>query len=75
MMADISTSLNRTRTLAPVTASFQAGTALGPALGGIAVTTLGVGPCYNICGGLLVALAGLNHIFLQPALPIDQLRT
>ena len=71
MIADISTSLNRTRTLAPVTASFQAGTALGPALGGLAVTSVGIGSCYNICGGLLVALAGLNHLFLQPAQPID----
>ena len=74
MVADISTSLNRTRTLAPVTASFQAGTALGPALGGMAVTSLGIGPCYNICGGLLIALAGLNHMFLQPAQSIDQLQ-
>ena len=72
MIADISTSLNRTRTLAPVTASFQAGTALGPAIGGIAVTSLGIGPCYNLCGGLLIALAGINHVFLQPAQPIDQ---
>ena len=32
-MSDISTALNRTRTMAPVMSGFQVGTAVGPAIG------------------------------------------
>ena len=41
-MSDISTALNRTRTMAPVMSGFQAGTAVGPAIGGVAVEYLGI---------------------------------
>lgn len=40
-MSDISTPLNRTRTLAPVMAGFSAGAALGPAAGGVLIDTIG----------------------------------
>lgn len=69
MLADISTSLNRVRTMSPVMASFQAGTALGPAIGGLAVTQLGIGPSYFVVGGLIGGLAGLNHLLLRESKP------
>jgi MFS family permease len=56
-ISDISTHLNRTRTIAPVMASFSAGTALGPAIGGVLVDQIGlantyaaVGACFGIIG-------------------------
>lgn len=72
MLADISTNLNRTRTMGPVMASFQAGTALGPAIGGLAVTQLGIGTSYFCVGGMIAALAGLNHLFLRESRPVAQ---
>ena len=69
MLADISTNLNRTRTMSPVMASFQAGTALGPAIGGLAVTHMGIGPSYFAVGGMIGALAGLNHLYIRESKP------
>ena len=63
-MSDISTSLNRTRTMAPVMSSFQAGTAVGPALGGFAVAQLGIMTSYVTVGTTIAALAVVNQIFL-----------
>jgi MFS family permease len=64
LMADFSTNLNRARTIAPITASFQAGTALGPALGGLAVEYLGITNTYAVTGALFGTIAVLNHKFL-----------
>ena len=63
-MNDISTALNRTRTMAPLMSSFQAGTAVGPAIGGIAVEALGIMGSYVMVGGSIAGLAGLNALFL-----------
>lgn len=65
MLTDISTALNRTRTIAPVMASFQAGTALGPALGGLAVTSLGIAQSYYLVGSMIGLLSLGNHLYLR----------
>lgn len=63
-MSDISTALNRTRTMAPVMSGFQAGTAVGPAIGGVAVETLGITNSYIAVGSSIAALAIMNQLFL-----------
>ena len=65
MLGDISTGLNRTRTIAPVMASFQAGTAIGPALGGLAVTSLGIAQSYYLVGSMIGLLSLGNHLYLR----------
>jgi len=64
-MSDISNALNRTRTIAPVMAAFSAGAALGPAVGGIFVDTIGIPATYGIVGGLFVLLAAVNSRLLE----------
>jgi MFS family permease len=64
-MSDISNTLNRTRTIAPVMAAFSAGAALGPAVGGLLVDTIGIPPTYGIVGGLFVLLAAVNSRLLE----------
>lgn len=64
-MSDISNALNRTRTIAPVMAAFSAGAALGPAVGGILVDTIGIPSTYGIVGGLFVLLAAVNSRLLE----------
>jgi MFS transporter, DHA1 family, multidrug resistance protein len=68
-MSDISTSLNRTRTMAPVMSSFQAGTAVGPAIGGVAVQQLGIMNSYMTVGASIAVLAVLNQAFLNESKP------
>ncbi len=63
-MSDISTSLNRTRTMAPVMSGFQAGTAVGPAIGGVAVEYLGITNSYIAVGASIAALAVVNQFYL-----------
>lgn len=65
---DISTPINRTRTFAPAMAAFQAGTALGPAIGGLLVLAVGMGPTYAIVGASFASLTLINHIFLPETL-------
>lgn len=69
LLSDISTSLNRTRTPASVMAGFQSGIAVGPALGGVMVNLMGVGPTYFFVGGLFGIMASLNHMFLTETMP------
>ena len=73
MLSDISTALNRTRTMSPVMASFQAGTALGPAIGGVAVSHLGIASSYYVVGGMIGGLAGLNYLFLKESARAQEL--
>ena len=37
------------------------------------MVSFGIGPCYVLVGTLLGGLAGLNHLFLQPAQSYEQL--
>ena len=62
---DISTSLNRTRSMAPIMTGFQAGIALGPAVGGVAIQSLGIPFTYVSCGVLFTAVAIANHFLMQ----------
>mmetsp|Transcript_5974 Transcript_5974/g.8368 ORF Transcript_5974/g.8368 Transcript_5974/m.8368 type:complete len:427 (+) Transcript_5974:96-1376(+) len=59
-MSDISTALNRTRTTAPVMASFSGGTAVGPVIGTVLLQYIGLSRTYLTVGGLFMALAALS---------------
>jgi len=63
-MSDISNPLNRTRTIAPVLAAFSGGIALGPAVGGVLIDTIGISQTYGMVGVLYVSLAAMNSFFL-----------
>jgi MFS family permease len=64
IISDISTNLNRTRTIAPVMAAFSAGTALGPALGGVLVDLVGLTNTYAIVGGCFGLIAIKVHFMM-----------
>ena len=57
---DISTPLKRTQTMAPISAGFSAGAALGPAVGGVLVDQVGFQNCFFIVGGIFSLLTALN---------------
>lgn len=65
IMSDISTHLNRTRTIAPVMASFSAGTAFGPAIGGILVDTIGLTYTYATVGACFGLIALQNQLTMK----------
>jgi MFS family permease len=64
MIADISTPLNRASTYAPVMSAFAAGTALGPALGGFLVDSIGLQSTFYIVGMSFLGVAALNRSLL-----------
>lgn len=64
-IADISTPLNRARTMAPMMSSFAAGTALGPAVGGLLADRIGINSLFYLGGGLYLALASINQLALN----------
>ena len=66
---DISTPLNRARTLAPVMAAFSAGMAIGPALGGYMAGTVGVHPTFVVVGAAFASTAGLNWMAITETKP------
>lgn len=68
MMADVGTALNRTRTMAPAMTGFQAGIALGPAIGGLAIEYIGIPLTYATCGGLFALISLLNQRLLSETL-------
>jgi MFS family permease len=65
MIADLSTPLNRARTLAPVMSAFSAGTSLGPALGGYAVDHVGLNSTFYLVGMSYLGMAALNRVILR----------
>lgn len=67
-LADISTKLNRARTMAPAMASFQSGTALGPAIGGFLIENVGIEYTYAVVGLLFASLSVVNHFLLPETL-------
>ena len=69
LLADISTPLNNSRTAGLVMFGFTGGMALGPALGGAMVGSLGVGPTYLVVGGCFAAMASLQHFYLEETMP------
>ena len=62
IMADISTHLNRARTIAPVMASFSAGMALGPAIGGFLLDYIGLTNSYALVGASFGLIALNNQL-------------
>lgn len=62
MMTDVSTALNRSRTMAPIMASFQAGIALGPFAGGQMIEKFGIPFTYLTCGAAFAVISAANHI-------------
>lgn len=69
MIADISTPLNRASTFAPIMSGFAAGTALGPAVGGIAADAIGIEETFMLVGGSYFALIAINHFLIQETKP------
>jgi len=63
-IADSSTPLNRARTMAPMMSSFAAGTALGPAVGGILADRIGINSTFYLVGGLYLVLTAVNKMVL-----------
>jgi len=63
-MADISTPLNRASTMAPIMSAFAAGTAFGPALGGLMADRLGISETFYVVGTSYLALTLVNHHLL-----------
>jgi hypothetical protein len=49
--------------------SFQAGIALGPAIGGVSIHHIGIPLTYASCGALFAAIASINHFFLKETMP------
>jgi MFS family permease len=64
-VTDISTPLNRASTFAPIMSAFAAGTALGPALGGISCDYIGINPTFYLVGVSYIGLAAVNHVLLR----------
>eukprot|EP00494_Astrolonche_serrata_P023028 UN23285 len=71
--ADISTPMNRSRTFAPTMAGFSAGTALGPAIGGIMAAQVGLENMFLAVGAGMGCGALLNQFILTETLnPVDK---
>lgn len=68
-VTDISTPLNRASSFAPVMSAFAAGTALGPALGGILCDQIGIHPTFYVVGVSYFGLAAVNNILLSETQP------
>jgi len=65
MITDISTPLNRASTMAPVMSGFTAGTALGPAIGGFMVDSVGLDPTFYLVGASYLGVAAVNRMVLR----------
>ena len=63
-MADISTPLNRASTMAPIMSAFAAGTAFGPALGGLMADKLGISETFYVVGTSYLGLTLVNNYLL-----------
>jgi MFS family permease len=75
-IADCSTPLNRARTMAPMMSAFAAGTALGPALGGLLADTIGINSTFAAVGTTYFGLTFINKMVLsetQLASEIDRI--
>ena len=63
-MTDVSTPLNRTRTLTPLLASYSTGLALGPAVGGMCIGLYGLSTTYMLVGVSFAVLSLINNYTL-----------
>ncbi len=72
-IADSSTSLNRARTMAPMMSAFAAGTALGPAVGGILADKIGINNTFLLVGGMYLVSTAVNNVFLKETKMIPEI--
>jgi len=63
-LTDISTPLNRARTLAPPMTAFSAGAAIGPAIGGIMADSVGIPLTFFFVGASFGCLSMANQMFM-----------
>lgn len=68
-MTDISTPLNRARSLAPLGIGFSVGAMMGPALGGLLTHSLGVSHTFWAVAAMFGTLAVGNHLVLTETRP------
>lgn len=68
-IADISNPKNRAQTMAPIMSAFAAGTALGPAMGGILADELGIHETFHVVGGCFLAMTVVNQMLLSETQP------
>eukprot|EP00940_MAST-03C_sp_MAST-3C-sp2_P002348 g2348.t1 len=64
-VTDISTTLNRVRMLAPMTASFSAGAIVGPGLGGLLASSQGTSATFLCVGGIFCINAIYTQMFIR----------
>jgi DHA1 family multidrug resistance protein-like MFS transporter len=64
-LMDIGTPFTRTKTMAPITAGFATGTALGPAFGGLLAHELGLHNTFALVGAAFFALAAGTQLGLS----------
>ena len=69
MITDISTPLNRASTYAPIMSAFAAGTAVGPALGGMLVDQFGLQTTFIMVGLSYFGVALVNQSLLKETKP------
>ena len=65
---DISTPLNRTRMVAPMTAAFSVGTILGPGVGGFLAEHLGISQTFMCVSGIFMGNLLYSRFFIQETL-------
>lgn len=65
MISDVSTPLNRTRSLAPIFTGFSVGATLGPAIGGFLAGSVGISSTFFIVGGCFSSLMLFNQFTLS----------
>ena len=68
-ITDISNPRNRATTMAPIMSAFAAGTALGPALGGMLADQIGLHETFYAVGISYFGLTVVNHWLLQETRP------
>mmetsp|Transcript_6234 Transcript_6234/g.9848 ORF Transcript_6234/g.9848 Transcript_6234/m.9848 type:complete len:572 (+) Transcript_6234:160-1875(+) len=73
-LMDIGTPFSRTKTMAPISAGFSGGTAVGPAIGGFLAHYLGLQPTFMLVGSCFGLLMLLNTRLLTETLKPSQMK-
>lgn len=60
-LTDLSTPLNRARTMSTLTTFMNAGIAIGPAAGGLLASSLGMRECFFLVGGAIIASGAVSN--------------
>ena len=68
-ISDIANPKNRAQTMAPMMSAFSAGTALGPAIGGLLADKFGINRTIEIVGFFYIGLTAINSIMLLETQP------